>query len=93
MLEEAIDALPEAFRIVFIMRDVEGCPIDETAAALGIRAETVKTRLHRARRLLRASLQDSLAATLGDAFPFLGPRCARMTEAVLARLGATVRDP
>lgn len=92
VLEAAIDALPEAFRIVFIMRDVEGCPVDETAAALGIRAETVKTRLHRARRLLRSALQDSLAATLGDAFPFLGPRCARMTEAVLARLGPAVRD-
>lgn len=86
LLEEAIDALPEAFRIVFIMRDVEGCPIEETATALGIRPETVKTRLHRARRLLRAALQDSLSATLADAFPFLGPRCARMTEAVMARL-------
>ncbi len=86
LLEEAIDALPEAFRVVFIMRDVEGCPIEETAAALGIRAETVKTRLHRARRLLRGALQDSLAGALADAFPFLGPRCARMTEAVLARL-------
>ena len=86
LLEGAIDALPEPFRIVFIMRDVEGCSVEETASSLEIRAETVKTRLHRARRLLRAALQDSLAATLGDAFPFLGPRCARMTEAVLARL-------
>ena len=86
LLEGAIDALPEPFRIVFIMRDVEGCSVEETASSLEIRAETVKTRLHRARRLLRTALQDSLAATLGDAFPFLGPRCARMTEAVLARL-------
>lgn len=88
LLEQAIDALPEAFRIVFVMRDVEGCTVDETASLLGIRAETVKTRLHRARRLLRGALQDSLAATLGEAFPFLGSRCARMTEAVLARLDA-----
>lgn len=88
LLEEAIDALPEAFRIVFIMRDVEGCTVEETATNLGIRPETVKTRLHRARRLLRSALQDSLAATLGEAFPFLGPRCARMTETVLERLDA-----
>ena len=86
LLEHAIDALPEAFRLVFVMRDVEGCTVEETAATLGIRAETVKTRLHRARRLLRVALHDSLAATLDEAFPFLGPRCARMTEAVLARL-------
>jgi RNA polymerase sigma-70 factor (ECF subfamily) len=86
LLEDAIDDLPEQFRVVFIMRDVEGCTTEETASSLGIRAETVKTRLHRARRLLRTALHDSLAATLGDAFPFLGPRCARMTEAVLARL-------
>jgi RNA polymerase sigma-70 factor (ECF subfamily) len=86
LLEHAIDELPEAFRIVFIMREVEGCSVEETATTLDIRPETVKTRLHRARRLLRSALQDSLAATLGEAFPFLGPRCARMTEAVLARV-------
>jgi len=89
LLEHAIDDLPEGFRVVFIMRDVEGCTIEETSTTLGIRPETVKTRLHRARRLLRGTLQDSLAATLGDAFPFLGPRCARMTETVMARLAAT----
>ncbi|MFC3717478.1 RNA polymerase sigma factor [Luteimonas soli] len=88
LIEHAIDDLPDAFRIVFIMREVEGCSVDETATTLGVRPETVKTRLHRARRLLRGTLQDSLAATLGEAFPFLGPRCARMTEAVLARLAA-----
>ena len=92
LLEHAIDALPEGFRVVFILRDVEGCTVEETATTLGIRPETVKTRLHRARRQLRAALHDSLAATLGDAFPFLGPRCARMTEAVMARLEAAA-DP
>lgn len=95
LIEHAIDELPDAFRIVFIMREIEGCSVEETAATLGIRPETVKTRLYRARRLLRGALQDSLAATLGEAFPFLGPRCARMTEAVLARLaagGATAAD-
>ncbi len=88
LIEDAVDTLPEAFRIVFIMREIEGCSVEETATAIGIRAETVKTRLHRARRLLRAELHDSLAATLGDAFPFLGRRCERMTERMLERLDA-----
>lgn len=93
MLEHAIDALPEPFRIVFVMREIEQCSVEETGIALGLRAETVKTRLHRARRLLRAALHDSLAATLSDAFAFLGPRCERMTNAVLARLDGDTLSP
>lgn len=86
LLEQAVAALPEPFRMVFIMRDIEECSTEETAQALDIRAETVKTRLHRARRHLRTALADSVRASLGDAFPFLGARCARVTDAVLARL-------
>ena len=58
----------------------------ETASHLGIRPETVKTRLHRARRLLRQSLEGQLSSTLKGAFPFAGARCARVTAAVLIRL-------
>ncbi len=86
-IEAAIDDLPETFRLVFIMRDVEECSMAETAACLDIREETVKTRLHRARRLLRSALSERLASTLPEAFPFLGERCDRITEAVIARLG------
>jgi RNA polymerase sigma factor (sigma-70 family) len=86
LLEHEIDRLPEAFRIVFVLREIEQCSVEDTADSLGIPAATVKTRLHRARRLLRAALQDSLAATLTEAFPFLGARCDRMAEAVLRRL-------
>jgi RNA polymerase sigma-70 factor (ECF subfamily) len=86
LIERAIGALPEPFRVVFVMRDVEECSIEETASALAIRPETVKTRLHRARRLLRSALHENLATALNDAFPFLGPRCDRIVEAVLARL-------
>jgi RNA polymerase sigma-70 factor (ECF subfamily) len=86
LLEHAIDELPESFRLVFTLRELEGCTVEETAANLGIREETVKTRLFRARRLLRAALEGSLASSLSGAFPFLGRRCARMTEQVLARL-------
>lgn len=86
LMERAIDDLPEPFRIVFVMREIEQCTVEETAYSLDLRAETVKTRLHRARRLLRAALQDTLSATLTDAFPFLGARCDRMTATVLERL-------
>lgn len=92
-VERAIEALPEPFRIVFVMRELEECTVEETAAGLGLRAETVKTRLHRARRLLRTALHDTLAATLTDAFPFLGPRCERMTDTVLLRLEASSPGP
>ncbi len=90
LLERAIDGLPEDFRMVFIMRDVEECSIAETAAALGVREETVKTRLHRARRLLRGALIDTVAPTTSEAFIFLGARCERITERVLARLPFTI---
>jgi RNA polymerase sigma factor (sigma-70 family) len=91
LLEHAIDELPPAFRTVYVMREIEECTVEETATQLAIKPETVKTRLHRARRLLRASLQGALAATLTDAFPFMGQRCARVTEAVMAWLEAEAR--
>jgi RNA polymerase sigma-70 factor (ECF subfamily) len=86
LLEVSIDKLPEPFRVVFVMRDVEELSIEETAALLDIRPETVKTRLHRARRLLRESLDRHLISTLKDTFPFAGARCSRVTESVLVRL-------
>jgi len=70
------------------MREVEECSVEETASLLAIKPETVKTRLHRARRLLRTSLQGTLAETMSEAFPFMGRRCARVTDAVMARLDA-----
>lgn len=88
MLEQAVDTLPEPFRLVFIMRDVQECSIEETADTLGLRPETVKTRLHRARRLLRQALDEKLASTMSEAFPFLGRRCERITDIVLSRLAA-----
>ena len=69
------------------MRDVEGMSTEETALLLGLRPQTVRTRLHRARRLLRRALQDKLAAVFIDIFPFAGARCDRLTQQVLDRLG------
>ena len=88
LLESAIDELPEPFRTVLVARAVEGMSIEETAALFGLKPETVKTRLHRARHLLREALEKQIGPVLADAFPFDGRRCARMTEAVLARIGA-----
>jgi RNA polymerase sigma-70 factor (ECF subfamily) len=88
LLEREIDRLPEPFRLVFVLREIEQCSVEDTAASLGVPAATVKTRLHRARRLLREALHESLAATLTDTFPFLGARCERMTESVMRRLAS-----
>ena len=60
--------------------------IVDNIAALGLKPETVKTRLHRARHQLREALQATLANSLGDAFPFLGPRCDRIVETVMRRI-------
>lgn len=86
-LERAIDDLPEAFRTVFVMRDIEEASTEETASVLGIRQQTVKTRLHRARRMLRAALGEHIGAALKDAFPFDRPRCDRLVKKVLDQLG------
>jgi RNA polymerase sigma-70 factor, ECF subfamily len=85
-LEAAVDDLPELFRIVFVMREIEQMSVEETAAHLAIPPETVKTRLHRARRLLREALQAKLGSALHDAYAFDGARCDRLTNAVMARL-------
>lgn len=86
LLEHAVDELPEAFRVVFMLREVEECTVEETADALGVKPATVKTRLFRARRLLREALDAKLADALTGAYPFLGARCLRIQDAVLARL-------
>jgi RNA polymerase sigma-70 factor, ECF subfamily len=87
VLEHAIDALPDAFRAVFVARLVEGMSVEETADLFGLRSETVKTRLHRARTLLRDALDKQLGPALTSTFPFDGARCERMTTNVLRRLG------
>lgn len=87
LVEAATDKLPENFRLVFITRVIEGMSVEETAEILGIPPETVKTRLHRARRLVREQLDKQIGPVLMDAFPFAGRRCERVTQAVLQRLG------
>jgi RNA polymerase sigma-70 factor (ECF subfamily) len=87
VVEHAIDELPEPFRLVFITRVIEGMNVEETAELLGLKPETVKTRLHRARNLLRDNVERKIGPVVMEAFPFAGKRCERLTEAVLQRLG------
>ena len=87
VVEQAIDDLSEPFRLVFIARVIEEMSIDETADLLGLKPETVKTRLHRARGMLRENVEKEIGPVLLDAFPFAGQRCERLTDAVLRRLG------
>lgn len=90
VVEHAIDELPEPFRLVFITRVMEEMTIEETAELLSIKPETVKTRLHRARALLRQNVERKIGPVILEAFPFAGRRCERLTEAVLKRLGLPI---
>jgi RNA polymerase sigma-70 factor (ECF subfamily) len=89
LLERAIDALPERFRTVLVARLVEEMSVEETAALLDLRPETVKTRLHRARLMLRADLERQIGPALTGVFPFAGARRECMADKVLTVLRAT----
>jgi len=86
LIETRIDALPDAFRAVFVLRGVEELSVEDTAAALGIPEATVRTRYFRARALLREALATEVDLALQDAFGFAGARCDRIVATVLARL-------
>lgn len=88
ILEQAVDDLPETFRMVFVLRDIEGLDTEETATHLSIKAETVKTRLHRARRMMRSSIEGRFSVTFSELFPFDGARCASMADRVVSQLKA-----
>lgn len=86
LLEHAIDALPENFRTVFMLRAVEGLDVRETAECLDINAATVRTRLFRAQRLLRTELSRRLQGESTEIFDFGAERCDRVVAHVLANL-------
>ncbi len=87
IIERHIDALPEIYRVVFVLRDVEELSTGDTAAALGVSDETVRVRLHRARQTLQAALADSLGLAVAGAFHFDGARCDAIVLGVMTRLG------
>jgi len=94
LLEHAVDRLPERYRVVFMMREVQHLDVAETAACLEISTENVKVRLHRAKAMLRELLYAKAERGAEEAFPFLGARCDRIVAAVLTQLQsiAPVRD-
>jgi RNA polymerase sigma-70 factor (ECF subfamily) len=88
-IEKAVDTLPPLYRSVFVMRELEDMTVVETAECLGITQESVKTRLHRARVLLRSQLERAVGADVPVAFSYLGSRCDRMTWAVMDGIAQT----
>jgi len=89
VLEAAVDTLPEAYRTVFMLRDIEGLSTSETGEGLGLGEEAVKTRLHRARAMIRRAVTARIGAVTPEAFQFHAPRCDRVVAAVMA----TVSQP
>lgn len=87
LLEEELLNLPEQYRTVLMLRDVEDLSTAETAEALGLTEENVKVRLHRGRSMMRRNLTERIGARAKEAFPFMGTRCDRVTSAVLQRIG------
>lgn len=88
LLEARVDALPDPFRAVFVLRAVEELSVEETAAALGIPDATVRSRYFRARRLLREWMAGDIDTAFEEAFAFAGARCDRIVRKVLAVLVA-----
>lgn len=93
LIERRVDALPEGFRAVFVLRALEELSVEETAALLDIPEATVRTRYFRARSLLRESLAREVDTALDGAFAFAGTRCDRIVAVVLGRLGSRSPPP
>ena len=87
LLEQAVADLPDTFRTVFVLREIEGLSSEETGAILEVPVQTVKTRLFRARRRLKEALAPEVATALSGTFPFAGADCAALTQRVLTELG------
>ena len=93
LIERNIDALPEGYRTVFVLREVEDLTVEETAAALDIPPATVRTRLFRAKARLRESLAQQMDVATQDAFGFDGERCDRIVRTVLDRIETGLMHP
>lgn len=88
LIERAVASLPDSFRSVFVLREIEGMSVEDTAEALAIPEATVKTRLFRARHKLQQALAPEVKGALDGSFPFAGADCAALTERVLSALEA-----
>lgn len=86
LLETAVSSLPAKYCVAIMLRDVEGLSTEETAECLGISEQAVKTRLHRARSILRKELGERAGVTVKDLYPFAGERCDRIVANVMQRI-------
>ena len=86
VLEAAVDTLPETYRTVFMLRDIEGLSTSETGEGLGLGDEAVKTRLHRARAMIRRAVTAQIGGVTASSFQFHAPRCDRVVAHVLAAI-------
>ncbi len=86
VLEDSIEKLPGIYRAVLVLREIEGLDTAETAECLSITEEAVKTRLHRARSLLRDALYARSGGTMTEVFSFHLSRCDRVVVAVFERI-------
>ena len=91
----AVDTLPETYRTVFMLRDIEGLSTSETGEGLGLGEEAVKTRLHRARAMIRRAVTAQIGTVAAGSFEFHAPRCDRVVAAVLTAIacGAGLSAP
>lgn len=93
LLADAVDELPDVFRAAFVLREIEQLSVAETAAYLGVEPATVKTQVHRARRLLQKNLNAELSAALAGTYQFDGTRCDRLVTRVFERLNGLAIEP
>jgi RNA polymerase sigma-70 factor (ECF subfamily) len=96
ILEAAVAQLSDIFRTVFVLREIEGLSVEETAEILDIPPQTVKTRHLRARRKLMQVLDPEIRGVMNGSFQFAGADCERLTRRTLAAMGlatGTALDP
>lgn len=91
LLEQAIEHLPEAYRTVVVMREVEEMSVADTASSLGVTEAVVKTRLHRAHAMLRKDLYSRARGSGAELYQFQAPRCDRVVKAVFERIQSSIK--
>src|SRR5919198_2360394 len=89
LLEAAVDSLPESYRLGFMLREIEGLSTSETAKGVELGDEAVKTRLHRARAMVRGAIAERIGASSAQAFAFPATRCDRLVGVVMAEIQRT----
>jgi RNA polymerase sigma-70 factor (ECF subfamily) len=86
LVEAIVDGLPEMYRAVFLLREVEDLTTAEVAEVLGLGEDVVKTRLSRAKAAVRRELDVRIGSATAAVFPFDDPRCDRVVAFVMSRL-------